>query len=133
MGWTMKQWIAGFLGLLSTLGMTAGCQQKCFISEKAFYDAHLLPANLENGDSLATVQPTSERTAPPPTVDQPDRPPRHLSLQEAIAISLETGSSGARNGGATTPGIIDDNPAVLSGGSLNGQSDRLRVLALQPA
>ena len=51
----MKQWIAAFLGLTWTMAMTAGCQQKCFISEKAFYDAHVLPANLENGDSYFSI------------------------------------------------------------------------------
>src|SRR5437588_13114254 len=110
----MKQWIAAFLGLSWTMAITAGCQQKCFISEKAFYDAHDLPANLENGDSLAMVQPTSERSAAPPTVDQPDRPPRNMSLQEAIAISLENGAAASRNGGVHTPGTVADTPAVVT-------------------
>jgi hypothetical protein len=129
----MKRWIAAFLGLLVTLGTTAGCRQKCFISEKEFYDAHLLPANLEDGDTASLVQPNHESSARPPTVDNPDRPPRHISLQEAIAIALENGTAASRNGGVKTPGIVDNSPAVVTGGSLNSQSDRVRVLALQPA
>ena len=132
-GATMKRWIAAFLGLILTMGTTAGCQQKCFISEQAFNDAHRLPPGLEDGDTAALVQPTNELSAAPATVDQPDRPPRYLSLQEAIAIALENGTSGSKNGGVNTPGIVDDSPAVVTGGSLNSQSDRVRVLALQPA
>ena len=71
----MKRWIAAFLGLVSSMAITAGCQRKCFISEKVFNDAHLLPPGLEEGNIAAIVQPTSERSAAPPTVDQPDRPP----------------------------------------------------------
>jgi outer membrane protein TolC len=129
----MKRWIAAFLGLILTMGTTAGCQQKCFISEQAFNDAHRLPPGLEDGDTAALVQPSNELSAAPPTVGQPDRPPRYLSLQEAIAIALENGTSGSKNGGVNTPGIVDDSPAVVTGGSLNSQSDRVRVLALQPA
>ncbi|HWY87910.1 MAG TPA: hypothetical protein VNX28_14355, partial [Gemmataceae bacterium] len=73
----MKRWIAAFLGLMLTMGMTAGCRQKCFISEQDFYTRHDLPPGLEDGDA-ALVQPTHETTAAPPTVDRPDRSARHL-------------------------------------------------------
>ena len=129
----MKRWIATFLGLMGTIGMFAGCQQKCFISEKNFYDAHLLPAGLEDGDFATLVQPTLEPVAAPPNINQPDRPARPLSLQEAIALALENGATGSKNGGANTPGTVDDSSVVATGGSLNAQSDRIRVLALQPA
>jgi hypothetical protein len=128
----MKRWIAAFLGLMLTMGMTAGCRQKCFISEQDFYIRHDLPAGLEDGDQ-ALVQPTHETTPAPPTVDHPDRPARHLSLQEAIAIALENGTTGNRNGGANTQGLVDDSSLQNNGGTLNGLTDRVRVLALQPA
>src|SRR5207237_8522656 len=67
------------------------------------------------------------------TVDQPNRPPRHMSLQEAIAYALENGSTASRNGLGPGVGTINDDPLTFTGGSLNLQSDRLRVLALQPA
>jgi outer membrane protein TolC len=129
----MKRWNAGLLSLALILGMTAGCSQKCFISEKSFYDSHLLPAGLEEGDPSVLVSPNGGIIPAPPNVDNPDRPVRPLSLQEAIALGLENGATGARNGGVNTPGTVDDSPAVVTGGSLNGQSDRVRVLALQPA
>jgi len=132
MGWTMKRWIAAFLSLGLTVGMTAGCQQKCFISEKNFYDSHLIPPGIEEGDP-AVVQPAKDTSLAPPDVDHPDRPARNLSLQEAIAIAIENGATGSKNGGVNTPGVVDDSPAVITGGSLNSQSDRVKVLALQPA
>src|ERR1700681_4424899 len=92
-GVVMERWIAGLLSLALTLGMTAGCQQKCFIAEKDYYDKHLLPAGLEDYGS-ALVQSSNVLSPAPPSVDQPDRPPRHLSLQEALAISLENGATG---------------------------------------
>ena len=129
----MKRWIAAFLGLLLTMGMTAGCRQKCFLSERDFNISHDLPAGLEDGDP-ALVQPTHETTPAPPTVDRPDRPARHLSLQEAIAIALENGTTGNRNGGRfNTQGLVDDSSLQNTGASLNGLTDRVRVLALQPA
>ena len=133
MGCTMKRWIVMFLGLTLTMGMTTGCQQKCFMAEKDLTNG-TIPAGLEDGDPTPDlVSPTQALTAAPPTIDHPDRPARHLSLQEAIAIALENGATGSKNGGVNTPGTVDDSPAVATGGSLNAQSDRVRVLALQPA
>ena len=132
-GAEMKRWIVTFLGLIATVGMAAGCQQKCFISEKDFYTSHQLPPSLENGDSTSLVQASHETIPAPPNIDNPDRPPRNLSLQEAIAIALENGTTGSRNGGVNTPGTVDDSPSIVTGGSLNAQSDRVRVLAMDPA
>ncbi len=134
MGCTMKRWMVCLLGMGLTLGLTSGCQQKCFIAEKDYFYSHnMLPCSLEDGDLSAGIQPKHDPSMPPPTVTNPDRPPRHLSLQEAIALGLENGISGSKNGGANTPGVADDSPAVVTGGSLNSQSDYVRVLALQPA
>ena len=129
----MKRWIVTFLGLILTMGMSTGCQQKCFISEQDFYKSHSLPPGLEDGDPTPLVQATQRTSPAPPNIDNPDRPARNLSLQEAIAIGLENGTAASRNGGANTPGTVDDSPAVVTGGSLNAQSDNVRVLALQPA
>ena len=133
MGCTMKRWTAALLGLVVTMGMTTGCGRKYFISETDFYAQHQIPQGLEDGDAASAIQPNVESSKAPPTVNNPDRPARPISLQEAIAIALETGASGSKNGGVDTPGIPDDSPAVVTGGSLNSQSDRIRVLALQPA
>src|SRR5262249_26115400 len=69
----------------------------------------------------------------PADVDNADRPPRHMTLQEAIAISLE---NGATVRGGTTSGQADDGMLAgqISGLVLPGNSsDRIRVLALNPA
>ena len=128
----MKRWIAGALSLFLGLGALAGCSQKCFISEKAFYDAHSLPTGLEDGDHTALIHPSKNALPAPPNVDQPDRIPRPISLQEAFAIALESGGGSSR-GGINTQGTVDDTPLAFNGGPLNNQSDRFRVLALQPA
>src|SRR5215468_9202902 len=109
----MKRWIAGFLALVVTVPWVAGCGSKCFISEKDFYAAHDLPVGLEEGNAAALVQPTLNPTAAPATVEHPDRPARYLSLPEALALALENGATGSRNGGVTNPGIADDSPAVV--------------------
>ena len=61
----MKRWIVTFLGLILTVGMSTGCQQKCFIAEKDFYDRNLLPPGLEDGDPTPLVEPTQALTAAP--------------------------------------------------------------------
>lgn len=129
----MKRWINGVACLAVSLGMAAGCSQKCFLDEKVYRDAHVLPAGLEDNSPEALVQASTTMIPAPPTVDIPDRPARYLSLQEAVAIGLENGAASSRNGGVNTPGVVDDSPAIPTGGSLNAQSDRIRVLALQPA
>lgn len=129
----MKRCIAATLVLGMLVSVIAGCKQHCFISEKCFREAHaqLLPANVESGDPAACVNPLIPAVAAPPNVDQPDRPPRFLTLQEAIAIALENGATGGRTGAGT--GLVDDNLLNFTGGGLASQTDRIRVLALNPA
>src|SRR5262249_21211537 len=71
----------------------------------------------------------------PPTVDFPDRPPRYLSLQEAIAIALETGTASSNSIGPSglANGIIDDTLIALNRGLANNQTDKIRVLSYTPA
>src|SRR4051794_9300310 len=96
----MMRWISSFACLAVSFGMTAGCSQKCFLDEKVYRDAHVLPAGLEDSTPESFVQAAASTMLPaPPTVDVPDRAPRYLSLQEAIAIGLENGAASSRNGG----------------------------------
>ncbi|MCI0380638.1 MAG: TolC family protein [Gemmataceae bacterium] len=128
----MMRWSARILGFVALCGL-AGCTRQCFLAEKDFQDAHLLPRNLEAGDQSILHGPLLGKVHAPPDVNDPNRPPRYLSLQEAIAISLENGTASGRGGPGF--GIVDDNllQFQLGAGTLNGQTDRIRVLALQPA
>jgi outer membrane protein TolC len=116
----------------------AGCGQQCFLSREAFCGAHsnLLPSELEVNAAAVSQPITHQPLAAPPDVNYPDRPPRPMSLEEAIAISLENGTPSTitvQNGGAG--GTVNDTLVTFTPGTttLNTQSDRIRVIALNPA
>ena len=137
MGWRMKrwlanrmkQWLAGGLATLLGLGILSGCQP-----------TYLVQANMEAfkpADALRvdeTCGPTTNltpRVQAPPNVNEPERPQRPMTLQEAIALALENGTVSGNNPGA---GVADPTFFRFNGpGSLNGQTDYIRVLALNPA
>lgn len=110
-----------------------GCTKQCFLSKDDFDNAQspILPAHLESDTTLG-ITPVTGLVASPATVNLADRPPRHMTLQEAIAISLESGTVSERNGPGGT-GLVNDSLFTFTGGSLNQQSDRIRVLAMNPA
>jgi outer membrane protein TolC len=127
-----KQWLAS--GLLTGLALCllSGCQP-VFLTRDAFEDAHtpLLPKSIEEDHSPIT-DPITGMMPVPATVTTPDRPPRYLTLQEAIAIALENGHVSGRAG--TGRGLVDDSFLQFTNpGSMNTQTERLRVLALNPA
>lgn len=109
----------------------AGCKQQCFLTERDFRDAHLMPRAVEEDRNFG-ADPLTGPIAAPPDVTKPDRPARFLTLQEAIAISLENGNASSRGGGIGL-GQVDDTLAIFQGGSTVSQSDSVRVLALAPA
>ena len=95
--------------------------------------------------AFGTQKPLTELPAAPATVTRPDRPPRYLSLQEAIAIALERGTASTRTlQGAHRAGLEHFRPGLpmvaaagqrLRGGtaSLTSQTDAIRVISLNPA
>ena len=108
----------------------AGCTQQRFLTEKDFRDAHLVPVAVEEDRHFADEPITGFGPARPGC--HYDRTgARYPTLQEAIAISLESGTTGAR--GAIGLGELDDNLATYNGGSIVNQVDSIRVLALGPA
>lgn len=128
--------IAAVLGLTLTLGLV-GCRQQCFLAKEDFFESQHMPAELEK-DPYATVSPLIPPIPTPASVDYPARTPRHLTLQEAFAIGLENGSPSSRVG--VGQGISDDNMITAAGNAggsstsqINGQIDRIRAIALQPA
>lgn len=127
----MNRWhVPGGLAVLLLIGALSGCQPT-FMTKEMYQEAHApLSRDLEN-NSCPITEPLSSMTPAPATVNRPDRPPRYLTLQEAIAISLENGHASGRAGGGL--GFVDNNLASFAGGSLNAQTERIRVLALNPA
>jgi outer membrane protein TolC len=140
----MMRWLAATGGLVVAMCLVSGCTRQCFVAKDAYDDAHssmLLPTSMDRDYTLGTT-PLSGPTATPATVLTPDRPPRYLSLQEAIAIALENGTASTRTlQGANGPGSGTYDTSLLSApaltGSQNGNlantTDYVRVLALNPA
>src|SRR5262249_19746125 len=139
-GWKMMRWLAGVGGVLLVLGLSTGCNRQCFLTKEAWEQSTqsaLLPPDLERPGSLPH-DPVTPPVPTPPRLTDPDRPPRYLRLQEAIAIALENGTASGRTGAGQ--GVYDTNMVSLNAGgggsstqTFTGQSDNVCVLALQPA
>jgi outer membrane protein TolC len=133
----MKRWKMRLLGVgLAACGLV-GCKEQLFEREgdRDYYRAQALkhgaPFNLDTNIGV-TVEPGHFDMPKPPTVYEPERPQRFLSLQEAIATALEQGTTGFLSIGIANNGVGQANENVQSG--RNGTfSDSIRVLALDPA
>ena len=143
MGWgmkrwlaiTAKQWIAGGLATLLGLSLLSGCQPT-FLTKEQYESAssNMLPP-VHVDEKCPPGGPITPGIKSPATVVNPERPARYMTLQEAIALALENGKtsgSGAYQQGAG--GLADRSlPRFGGAGSLNGQNDHIRVIALNPA
>jgi outer membrane protein TolC len=139
----MMRWLAGSFAFLLAVSLVTGCSRQCFLTKEDFNDAHsiLLPTSMEK-DYAINQHPFSLLTASPPTVNSPDRTPRYMSLQEAIAISLENGTASTRTlQGANGPGSGTYDTTLFSAPPLTGSqtgnlvnfTDYIRVLTANPA
>src|SRR6187401_1074895 len=134
----MRRWLQRILGIIAACGLAAGCKQQMFLSKECFTEASatLPAANLDTDFGIGNA-PLMSPTKTPPTVDDPDRPPRYLTLREAIATALENGSVSDQQGGFLT-GLVNDTLVSAAGGftstqNLNTQIDRVKAIALYPA
>jgi outer membrane protein TolC len=120
------RWKQVVVGLALIVTGVAGCKQQCFLNECDYshYRELGLPEKLEY-DPSATFKPMSTAVMRPATVDDPERPPRFLTLAEAIAIALERGNIGDQGADTTLTGIVRPGQQALS--------DSIRVLSLDPA
>ena len=129
----MKRWCAVVLGMACVgMALLAGCQKSIFVQEPDLFDAAKrfgLPPQPENDPTLGTT-PFLDPVSQPATVIDPDRPPRYLTLREAIAIALESGTIGSQ--GIRAPGIPNDDLVTFTGNGVAG-FDAIRAFALLPA
>jgi outer membrane protein TolC len=127
----MMRWRMLMLGLALGCSLTTGCRQQLFLAEEDFNKAMTgaLPANFEH-HPLDAIAPPSGVSPTPADVNRPDRPPRYMTLQEAIAIALENGNTSSRQPGF---GKVDDTLAAGVVDRLQNQSENIRVLSLFPA
>ena len=128
----VKKWLGGGLAVILALGGVTGCQPT-FLDHDSWVknqsEMSRLPPSIENSHQPPAA-PITPQVKAPATVNYPDREQREMTLQEAIAIALETGLVSAN----VPEGQVDNTLARFNGpGSLNGQTDAIRVLALNPA
>jgi hypothetical protein len=89
----MMRWKKKLTAALLVCGGLAGCKQQLYMTleDNRAVSVPGLPKDVADSPGVAAV-PTAEGHFKPATVDDPDRPVRFLSLAEAFAISLETGT-----------------------------------------
>jgi len=129
-------WKVVVIGLALAVVAGVGCKQQCFLTEPDFEEFHRsvgLPPNATNDPSLG-VTPLIKPVSEPPTVSNPGRTPWYLTLNEAIALALENGTTGVESVRyATLANLpINDDLASFTGNGISG-NDGIRVFALTPA
>jgi outer membrane protein TolC len=126
------RWNAMVVGVTLVLGATAGCQRDTFLTKDeyaAYIKNNFLPPNIET-DPSASDKATRYTMGPPMNVNETERKPRHITLNECIALALEHGTTGLQSVRAL--GVSNDDLTTFSGNTVVG-SDNIRVFALQPA
>src|SRR5579862_8153018 len=125
------RWKNVVVGLALTVAGATGCKQQCFLSECDYnhYRDLGLPQKVEC-DPQISLTPISPPVGAPTTVINPDRPPRFMTLAEAISISLEQGTVGSQL--VTQLGTAVDTLSSFAQGQFGVQPDSIRVLALDP-
>jgi outer membrane protein TolC len=122
------------LTALLLMCMATGCQP-VFLSKEIYEEAHAsLPAKYEKEVCPATG-PTSELAKAPATVNQPERTPCYITLEQAFAEALKAGNTGGRGPGGAGGGKVSDEfiNGTNIGGSYNSQTENIRILKMQPA
>jgi outer membrane protein TolC len=139
----MMRWKQVVVCLAVTFAAISGCKQQCFLYECDYqhYQDIGLPASVEC-DPKSDIPPIAHNIPAPPTILDPDRPPRFLSLAETIAMALEQGRIGSSNVQTLSLGVVPsaESNLVLSpqhaGGTtqtFDNLTPAIRVLAMDPA
>jgi hypothetical protein len=110
-----------------------GCKQQLFL-EPGDYTAAVtaqIPRSIELNPHDAITPPVVRPVGGgPSTVLDPTRPPRFLTLEEAIAVALEQGNVGGQSG-VQFGNKSEQLPSF--GGQLSNTTDAIRAFALDPA
>jgi outer membrane protein TolC len=137
----MTHWKATLVVMALLLAALAGCSQKCCMPDcDDFLHRAGLPQDLPCNPHLAE-QPVVERMPTPRTVDDPEGPPRYITLHECFALALEHGTVGVQSlrvqaagvqGLTVGGGFTLDDLGQFNGVQLVGD-DSFRVFTMQPA
>ena len=121
-----------FLGLALVFVTITGCTQTLYITDdqlKSFHAKNLLPPDSLN-PAYGTI-PYQTKEPRPADINNPERDPRYLTLNEAIALSLENGVVGLRS--IRSLGIDDLDLLGDAQGSFTPRTDSVKILSLEPA
>lgn len=136
-GSQMMRWKSTVGGLAIVLAITAGCKQRCFLTQEDYlYCQDQVMAHLETKPDLST-QPTIPPVKTPTTILDPEREIRHISLAESIALAMEQGREGNFNvpnsvGGFPVDSYLSDTLNLTNVFAGFG-SRSIRVFSLDPA
>jgi outer membrane protein TolC len=128
----MKHGIATIVMLAVTVAMQVGCSQPVHLYDCEDFSHRVgVPPDIATNPHLSD-EVVSAPTAAPADINYPERQPYYLTLQEAIAMALERGSTGLQT--TRNFGLPDDDLIIFNQlGSQLGFGDSIRVLALSPA
>jgi outer membrane protein TolC len=129
---TRTRWAGRLAGGLLAFAGANGCKQQLFLEPSDYAEAAKAgpAAFLETRPDAAVNPLLPPGAAAPATVLDPTRPPRPLTLPEAIAIALENGGIGAFPG--ANPGFGSEQLPQFTGRGTQG-SDAIKAFALDPA
>ena len=142
--WTLLRWNRWVAGVVLALGVgaTTGCLKPLYVSPDAdtLAVSVALPPNLDTDPTIMAPPDVAGAKAPPTVLDS-SREPRHMTLQEAIAIGLERGNIGSQFAGSLanlgTGGqrgnLFQDDLATSIRPGGGSADDAIRAFALDPA
>ncbi|HET6575019.1 MAG TPA: TolC family protein [Fimbriiglobus sp.] len=126
-----KRWARRLVGGVLGLAAVGGCRQQIYLEPQDFQAQinNVELRKLEN-EPLAGYTPLAAPSGhAPATVLDPSRPPRLLTLKEAMAIALEQGNIGSS---PINPGLLNEQLSQFTGRGTT-QSDTIRAFALDRA
>ena len=118
------------MGGLLAVASANGCKQQLFVEPADYQNAAKGGAAFLEARPDAPITPTLTPGIAPATVLDPARPPRPLTLPQAIAIALEGGGTGGLS--TTNPGFGSEQLSQFTGRGTNG-NDSIAAYALDPA
>lgn len=127
-----RVWTHLLAGGLAAAGLS-GCTKTIFVEPGDHKEALRIgiPDRLETHPHDPIAPSMVDPGVNPATVLDPSRPPRYLSLKEAIAVAVEGGNLGSQ-GGLQNAGFVNDNLVQFGGRQVSG-TDSVRALVLDPA
>jgi outer membrane protein TolC len=126
-----KRWARRLVGGVLGLAALGGCRQQLYLEPQDYHAAvnNVELRKLETEPHTGITPSGIPVGTAPATVLDPSRPPRFLTLKEAIAVALEQGNVG---GSPINPGVLNEQQIQFTGRGTT-TTDTIRAFALDPA